>query len=71
MLELLAIWTSTILAAEAGGPNLVCHECGATLQVDDPDVGARFAAELRARYGFAADLAHRSIAGRCARCAGS
>ena len=41
---------------------MVCHECGATLEVGDPDVGARFAAELQTRYGFAADLAHHSIA---------
>ncbi len=54
---------------EAGHLHLVCHECGRVLQVDDPSVGEALAAELRHRYGFAVDLSHHCIAGRCQECA--
>ncbi len=53
---------------EAGHLHLVCHQCGRVLQVDDPSVGEALAAELLSRYGFAVDLSHHYMAGRCQEC---
>lgn len=55
-------------ADEAAHMHLICHECGAMLQVDDLSIGARFAAELWERYQFEVDLTHHGIAGRCRAC---
>lgn len=54
-------------AEEAAHQHLVCVACGAELGLDvtllDP-----LAEELRRRYGFAADLAHVALVGRCRGC---
>lgn len=55
------------LASEHGHQHLVCRECGDEQELDlallDP-----VARRIRERFGFAPDMAHFAIAGRCARC---
>ncbi len=55
--------------AEAGlHQHLVCRGCGREEELD-MEVVQPLAAELRARYGFQADLAHFAIVGLCRECA--
>jgi Fur family ferric uptake transcriptional regulator len=55
------------LAAEAEHVHLVCSQCGRVTQVNpgavDPLVGA-----LAGTYGFATDVGHLTVFGRCASC---
>jgi Fur family ferric uptake transcriptional regulator len=55
------------LAEEAEHQHMVCRECGAEQELDLA-VLKPLAAQLADRYGFAADLAHFAIVGRCAAC---
>jgi Fe2+ or Zn2+ uptake regulation protein len=48
--------------------HLYCHRCGHMSEVDDVALAASTVAELRERYGFAADLTHFPIAGVCRQC---
>lgn len=47
--------------------HLHCRGCGATLEID-ADEAAAFVAALEARHGFAIDLSHITVVGRCAGC---
>ena len=47
--------------------HLHCRGCGATLEID-ADEAAAFVAALEARHGFAIDLSHITVVGRCADC---
>ncbi|MFZ5853438.1 MAG: Fur family transcriptional regulator [Chloroflexota bacterium] len=47
--------------------HLYCRGCGATLEID-ADQAAAFVAALEARHGFAIDLSHITVVGRCAGC---
>jgi Fur family transcriptional regulator, ferric uptake regulator len=49
--------------------HLVCRRCGAVQEADVVQAGA-LAQEVADRYGFATDVAHLSLDGVCARCAG-
>lgn len=48
--------------------HLVCERCGALQEVSDA-VTQPFAATLRRRYGFRANLTHFAVIGRCRACA--
>jgi Fur family ferric uptake transcriptional regulator len=52
------------------GPHihLICQSCGKVAGIDVDDARP-FAEQIRARYGFAADLDHLSITGLCPTCA--
>ena len=47
--------------------HLVCHECSATIDLDE-SVLSPVKDVLRKKYGFIADLRHLAIFGRCAKC---
>lgn len=47
--------------------HLVCEGCGAIIDLDDALLDP-LKDELRRRYGFAAELSHLAILGRCADC---
>ncbi len=47
--------------------HLHCRGCGATLEIDAGEAAA-FVAALEARHGFAIDLSHITVVGRCAGC---
>lgn len=47
--------------------HLVCHRCGAVADID-PDVVVTLADRLGADHGFALDVAHFTVFGRCAQC---
>ncbi len=55
---------------EAEHGHLHCRDCGATVEIGAED-GAAVVAALEARTGFAADLSHVTIVGRCAACRGA
>lgn len=48
--------------------HLVCHDCGARIDLDDALV-APLREAIRERYGFAAGVDHLALFGRCAGCA--
>jgi Fur family ferric uptake transcriptional regulator len=48
--------------------HLVCHECGAIIEIDDSLVEPLRRQALE-RYGFAADIDHLALFGRCRYCA--
>ena len=48
--------------------HLFCHNCGQLLEVEDLKMVEPVMAELRARYGFDADLTHFPISGVCRGC---
>lgn len=52
---------------EAPHQHLVCRLCGAELELD-LTLTAPLAADIRDRYGFAADLSHFAIIGVCRKC---
>lgn len=58
------------LAAHADHIHLVCRRCGS---VQDADVSRaqQLADEVAARHGFVTDVAHLSLDGLCATCAGA
>ncbi len=47
--------------------HLYCRECGATREISDAD-GAALVAQFQTRHGFAVDLSHVTIVGRCRSC---
>ena len=47
--------------------HLVCHECGATIDLDE-SVLSPVKDVLRQQYGFIADLRHLAIFGHCVKC---
>ncbi len=47
--------------------HLVCEKCGAIIDLDDALLDP-LKEDLRHRYGFAAELNHLAILGRCAQC---
>jgi Fur family ferric uptake transcriptional regulator len=47
--------------------HLYCGACGAVQEIPE-DVAATLTATLMARHGFAVDLSHMTIVGRCPRC---
>ncbi len=47
--------------------HLVCHFCGARIELDDALV-APLREAIQARYGFAAGIDHLALFGRCAAC---
>jgi Fur family ferric uptake transcriptional regulator len=49
--------------------HLVCHECGAIIEIDDTLVEPLRHQALQ-RYGFAADIDHLALFGRCRQCGG-
>ncbi len=49
--------------------HLVCRECGAMIDLDEALLEP-LKESLARQYGFAADLTHLAIHGRCARCGG-
>jgi Fur family ferric uptake transcriptional regulator len=49
--------------------HLVCHECGAIIDIDDSMVEPLRRQALQ-RHGFAADIDHLALFGRCRTCAG-
>ena len=53
---------------EAPHHHMVCTRCGAEWELE-PKMLRPLADELKARYGFEADLAHSAIVGRCRQCA--
>ena len=50
--------------------HLVCEGCGVIIDLDDALLDP-LKEELRRRYGFAAELKHLAILGRCAECSNS
>lgn len=50
--------------------HLVCEGCGAIIDLDDALLDP-LKEELRRRYGFAAELKHLAILGRCEKCSSS
>lgn len=52
---------------EAEHGHLHCRDCGTTIEIGAAD-GDAIVAALEARTGFAADLSHVTIVGRCAAC---
>jgi Fur family transcriptional regulator, ferric uptake regulator len=48
--------------------HLVCHECGAIIEIDDSLIEPLREQALQ-RYGFSADIAHLALFGRCRLCA--
>jgi Fur family ferric uptake transcriptional regulator len=54
-------------AEAAGHLHLVCRECGSISEAD-PEVAAPLVARLEERHGFATDVQHFAIFGRCAAC---
>lgn len=56
------------LAGHHGHLHLRCRACGRVVEVD-PAVAEDFVERLAATTGFAADLTHMAIHGRCAECA--
>ena len=78
LLEELALVTHTHLghgaptyhvADDAEHVHLVCRECGGIAEVS-PDVVAATVDRLAAEHGFAADVHHFAVFGRCAACRG-
>ena len=57
------------LAGESHHLHLICHRCGAVIDVTDLDVAARFADTLARHFEFHADLTHFPISGLCQECA--
>ena len=49
--------------------HLVCQECGATIDLDEPLLASLKSTLLR-EYKFSADLRHLAILGRCVSCQG-
>ncbi|MEE8353098.1 MAG: Fur family transcriptional regulator [Dehalococcoidales bacterium] len=49
--------------------HLVCRECGAMIDLNE-SILAPLVASLLQKHGFAADLRHLAISGRCAKCRG-
>ncbi len=47
--------------------HLYCRECGATREISDADAAA-LVAQFETRHGFAVDLSHVTIVGRCRSC---
>ncbi len=47
--------------------HLVCHECGATIDLDESALSP-VKEILRQQYGFIADLRHLAIFGHCVKC---
>ncbi len=47
--------------------HLVCHDCGAIVELDD-DVLEPVRRESLARYGFVAEIDHLALFGRCRQC---
>jgi Fur family ferric uptake transcriptional regulator len=56
------------LAGETSHLHLICHRCGRAIEVTDLAVGEAFAAGLRERFGFQADLTHFPVSGLCRDC---
>jgi len=56
-------------AEEPAHLHLVCHNCGAILEIADLSVCEPLRESLRQRYGFESDLTHLAIVGRCRACA--
>ncbi len=50
--------------------HLYCRSCGGTTELEAEDA-APFVASIRARHGFAVDLSHVTVVGRCAACPGA
>lgn len=48
--------------------HLVCRQCGGEIEAD-AEAFLSLVEEVRRRYGFTLDLAHRSLGGTCAACA--
>ena len=48
--------------------HLICQQCGQHIQIPDADV-APLKSALQQRYGFALQVDHLALAGRCAACA--
>lgn len=57
-----------VLPAREHG-HLTCRDCGATWDIDGEE-GRALVETLRASRGFAIDLSHLSVVGRCRACAG-
>jgi Fur family ferric uptake transcriptional regulator len=49
--------------------HLVCHECGAIIDLDE-SAFSDLKAQLKNQYGFHAHIEHLAIFGRCAKCSG-
>jgi len=50
--------------------HLYCRACGGTREIEADDAAA-FVAVIEARHGFAVDLSHVTVVGRCAICLGA